>query len=310
MIYTVTLNPAFDKTITCENFEMNSLNRVIDSREDIGGKGINVSKIIKVLGGESVACGLLAEKRAAEYLNELDSMGISHHFISLPEQTIRTNSKIINQKDASFTEINEPGPYVSLEDIKKLTDYISQKLLAEDIVVLSGSLPQGLSYNTYGKLIKKFKEKTKYVFLDIAGKALLEGIKEAPYLIKPNLLELEEIQDKKLQTRAEIKEAAHHILNQGIENILVSLDSKGSIFFSKDVTYRIHPISVRVKSPVGAGDSQVGAFAYGLTEGLTTLEILTLASAVSTAMVTTSGTDIPDAKTIQKFINQAKLESI
>lgn len=310
MIYTITLNPAFDKTVVCEKFHENKLNKVINSREDIGGKGVNVSKVIKALGGESIAFGLLAEDRFDEYTDKLNAMGIGHYFIKLPRQKIRTNLKIIDQKSANLTELNEAGSFVSQNDVEKLSDHIFGELTAEDIVIISGSLPRDLSQKTYATLIRKFKLKTEKVLVDLSGVSLAYCLNESPYLIKPNLFEFEQIIGKKLNNRKTIQQEANKLLDKGITNILISMGAYGSLFFSKENKYKIDPIPVKVESPVGAGDSQVGAFAYGLEQGLTTVEILTLASAVSTAMVATPGTDVPSNEKIQEFIKQVRFNFV
>lgn len=126
MIYTITLNPSFDQTISCNNFQVNSLNRALDSRLDIGGKGINVSKIIACLQGQSEARGLLPEYGSLDFKSSLDSMGISHFFTIVLEEKIRKNYKIIDQTKNHFTEINESGPAVSLKYLSLMLGQLIQ----------------------------------------------------------------------------------------------------------------------------------------------------------------------------------------
>ncbi len=160
MIYTITLNPAFDKTLHCENFQIAALNQVLRSREDIGGKGINVSKIIRLLGGRSKAMGFLGEIRSNHFLHFLDALQIEHDFILIPDAETRTNSKIIDLTQHTLTELNEIGFVVTDKDKDLLIEKLQAQLMPDDIVILSGSTPCQFSDHLYAYLIQESQKNT------------------------------------------------------------------------------------------------------------------------------------------------------
>ena len=307
MIYTITLNPSFDQTIICENFQVNKLNRALETRRDIGGKGINVSKIVKVLGGKQQAHGLLPQKGSEEFLESMLKEGIENSFVLVPQKRIRTNLKILDQATEEFTELNQSGPELAEEYLDLLVEKLLKVVSSDDLIVLSGSIPTNFTTQTYKNLIKIFKQQGCKVILDVDGRSLQESISAAPFLIKPNHFELEQLVGKKITSLAEIEQATNPLLEQGIEHILVSLGSKGSFYSSKQEKIYIQPLKVEVKSPVGAGDSQVAAFAYGIENNLPIQEILKLTCATSTAMVQTAGTAAPEFDQIKQLIPQVKL---
>ncbi len=308
MIYTITLNPAFDKTVQCVNFKAGALNRVLKAQEDIGGKGINVSKIIRLLGGESTALGFVGEIRSQEFLDYLDSIGIKHDFLFISNQVTRTNLKVIDKENQSLTEINEPGFSLSLQNEEELLDKVCMHLNAEDFVVISGSLPKQASPDLYITLFKYIQKKTKKICLDISGDNLKTLIEMKPFFIKPNLMELEQLLGREIDTEEKLFAAAELLLQKGVKHLLVSLGEKGSYYFSENNRIKIHPLTVDVISPVGAGDSQVAAFTFGHAQKYTIDEILRLAAGVSTAMVTTSGTNIPELELINHLTEKVSLE--
>lgn len=308
MIYTITLNPSFDQTIICENFQINKLNRALETRRDIGGKGINVSKIVKVLGGKQQAHGLLPQKGSEEFLESMLKAGLEHSFVLVPQKMIRTNLKIIDQATEEFTELNQAGPELAEKNLDLLVEKLLKVVSSDDLIVLSGSIPTNFPAQTYKNLIKIFKQQACKVILDVDGRSLQESISAAPFLIKPNLFELEQLVGKKITSLAEIEQATNPLLDQGIEHILVSLGSKGSFYSSKQEKIYIQPLKVEVKSPVGAGDSQVAAFAYGIENNLPIQDILKLTCATSTAMVQTTGTTAPEFQQIKQLIPQVKLD--
>lgn len=157
MIYTVTLNPALDKTVEIPMFAIDKVNRVSALRTDPGGKGINVSKVIAALGGESVAMGILGGNTGRMIREKLIEMGLSCDFVTVPGET-RTNLKIVDPENSCFTDVNEPGCEVTQEVLDGLLEKLTARLLPGDIAVLSGSLPKGAPADTYYKYILACKK--------------------------------------------------------------------------------------------------------------------------------------------------------
>jgi len=309
LIRTITLNPAVDKTVEIDNFKVGNVNRVSTQRVDAGGKGINVSKVIKSLGGESKALGLLAGRNGQFIKSYLDSIEIDNKFIFVNGET-RTNIKVIDKINGTNTDINEPGTFIPEEDLQKVELSIFDNLSKDSIVIFSGSVPQGIPKSIYGKWINKAKGLGIKTVLDADGELLKEGIEAGPYMVKPNIHELEKFFNKKLESTEAVIEAAKSLLNYGINEVVVSLGEDGALFINKEEIILAHGLSVQVKSTVGAGDSMVAALAYSMEKGLKLEETVILSVATSAANVMTSGTQPADINEISGLMKDVKFEYI
>ena len=305
MIYTVTLNPAIDKTVVISDFTAGKVNRVEQLREDAGGKGINVSKCLKALGTQSVAVLLLAGDAGRHLAGLLEQEGLSLLCIEAEGQT-RTNLKIVAPVLGQNTDINEPGVQASEETLGRLLNLLCEKVTPDDIVVLSGSLPVGAPADTYRRWTEMLQEKGAKVFLDADGEAMAEGVKGKPYLVKPNETELARLLGKPMETEEQILSGGRALLEMGITQALISLGGEGAYFMEKGDVYRAKCPRVEVKSTVGAGDSVVAAMAYGLQEKLPLEEALLLAMAMGAASVMQSGTQAPGKELVYKLSEQAE----
>ncbi len=300
MIYTVTLNPAVDKTILLSNLTVDHVNRAETVREDTGGKGINVSKMIKNLKGESMALGLCAGKTGEFIEEQLDKMGIKHHFIKAEGQT-RTNIKIVDKMQGTYTDINEVGAGVKEEVLKELEELIFSYLSEGDFLVLAGSVPTNVSKAIYKKWIQRAKEVNAKVVLDADRELLKEGLEAGPYLIKPNIHELEELCGQKIDSPEMAVKLARDLMKDNIEVIVISRGDKGCIVVKKDEALLIEGLKVSVKSTVGAGDSMVAALTYALHQKDSLKEAITLGVAASAATVMQEGTIMGEWETIKEL---------
>lgn len=307
MIYTVTLNPALDKTVEIDGFAPNCVNRVKSLRTDPGGKGINVSKVIYALGGGSVPVGILAGASGQEIAQALAFL--PSHFTFVPGQT-RTNLKIVDKQRGTNTDINESGDPVAPETLEELKTYLLSRLTPEDIVVLSGSVPPGTDENIYKQWCADFSRTGAKVFLDADGGLFRNGIEGVPYLIKPNKEELQRLTGKTLETQAELVDAGRTLQQLGIQWVVISLGGDGALFLCGEDVYLAEALSVPVSSTVGAGDSMVAALAYGMTQKLPTEQILALCIATSAANVMCSGTQSPEKQLIDSLLPQVKLTKL
>lgn len=289
MIITVTLNPALDKTIEIDEFKIGSVNRIVATRVDAGGKGINVSKVIKELQHESLALGFLGGSSGNHIKSYLDDLNISNDFIFVKGET-RTNIKIIDRVNNTHTDINENGPSLVQEDITKIKEKIMKYCKQDSLVVLSGSVPSEVQGDIYSEIIKDIKSKGGKVILDADGELLIEGIKAGPYMVKPNIEELEKAFGISIDNQDEVIEVAKKILAYGVKYVVISQGSEGSIFISHDKVAKVPGIKVEVKSTVGAGDSMVAALAIAVEQDYSFEEAIKLACATSTANVMTEGT--------------------
>lgn len=308
MIYTVTLNPALDKTAIIPNFRTDGVNRIDSVRTDPGGKGINVSKVIQKLGSESVALGILAGHSGQKIAQSLEEMGLACRFTFVPGET-RTNLKIVDPVGHTHTDINEPGQPVSQEILDTLLESLLQQLQPGDIVVLSGSLPKGAASDTYGVWTRACSDKGTRVFLDADGAPLHHGLEAKPFLVKPNEKELANLLDASSK-ESDLIAAGRKLRGQGIARVVISLGAEGALFFLEDAVYRAKGLSVPVGSTVGAGDSMVAALAVACEKQLSDEKTVALAMATSAANVMCSGTQAAEWSVIEKLLPDVSFERI
>ena len=302
MLYTITLNPALDKTVEIPSLTIDSVNRITTMRTDPGGKGINVSKVIDKLGSKSIASGILGGQTGQSILAALDQMNLESRFLFVEGET-RTNLKIIDPEQHTNTDINEPGVTVSREILDKLLGQILSMISADDIVILAGSLPKGSPRDTYGVWIKAIRETGAKVFLDADGELLAEGIKASPYLIKPNNHELSGLLHQKLETPEELAEAARSLMKQyGIGKVVVSMGGDGALYVTSDETIYAEGLKVPVGSTVGAGDSVVASLAVAEERNMTLEDTVRLSTATGAANVMCSGTQAAEYSVIEELI--------
>ena len=286
MIITITCNPAIDKTIKDNNTIF-----------DIGGKGINVSKVLKSLGVDSICTGFIGKDNKNIIYDKLDELDIKHHFIEI-NGAIRTNTKrIINNE---LIEENEKGPTPIKEDINNLINYLKQ--FKNEIVVISGSS----NVNIYYDLVKLLKKNNNYVILDADKDLLVDGIKGCPNIIKPNKDEISRLfnidYDEKVVTK-KCKE-----LNMDL--ICISLGKDGALFINKDKVYKAKALDVKYASAVGAGDAMVASFAYSKLNNYDIKNAISLAIAASCASVETSGTKPPNKDKVFAYQKEVKVELV
>lgn len=286
MIYTVTFNPAIDYVVRVEDFSLGQVNR--SSREEIqfGGKGINVSVMLKHLGTDSCALGFLAGFTGKAIEDDLHRMGIRTDFIHLSQGMTRINVKL---KAKEETEINGQGPEISQADFQKLLEQVAL-LQPGDTLVLAGSIPQSLPDDVYERIIQSLAGKDIQVVVDATRDLLCHVLKYRPFLIKPNHIELGEIFDRTLHTDEEIRECASLLQQRGARNVLVSMAGDGAILL--DETGAFHKIAApkgEVKNSVGAGDSMVAGFLAGYLQSRDYETALRIGAAAGSATAFSEG---------------------
>lgn len=263
MIYTLTLNPAVDYYMSLDEFKLGGLNSLKDGYTLPGGKGINVSKVLKNFSVESIAVGFAGGFTGDYIRKHLEEYEIENFFVNVKENT-RINIKL--KVEDSETEIAGKSPTITSENENELLEFFNQ-VKTDDIVVLSGSVPKSLKNDIYKKMIERFPKGVK-VILDTRGEAFVEGLKAGVFLTKPNNHELEEFFNKSLSTIDEIVEAGKNLIKMGSENVLISLGKDGSILITSENVYIGNAPKGKLISSVGAGDSMVAGVVYGLAQGL------------------------------------------
>lgn len=262
MIYTVTFNPSIDYIVRMDGEINNGLtNRSSSESYFIGGKGINVSIVLKELGLESTALGFTAGFTGNEIIDGLGSKGIKSDFVMLPGGFSRINVKLKNS--GTETEINAAGPNIPEDSLKELLSKID-KLKSGDVLILAGSIPKSLPNTIYEEILDMLKDRDILFIVDASGSLLTKVLKYHPFLIKPNLQEIEEIFNVKLRSREEILKYAGKLRESGARNVIVSLGAEGALLYSEEgKTYYEKALDGKVINTVGAGDSMVAGFLTG-----------------------------------------------
>lgn len=263
MIYTVTCNPSLDYIVTVKDFEPGRTNRTESERILPGGKGINVSIMLRNLGIESTALGFTAGFTGAQIQSRIEQMGIRTEFIEAAEGFSRINLKIKNMEG---TEINGRGPQIGEEKFQKLMGLL-RKLGSGDYLVLAGSIPSSLPDTMYRDIVRELKPRGVRVIVDAEKDLLMNVLEYQPFLIKPNNHELGEIFGTTLMTREEAVPYARELRRRGAENVLVSMAGEGAVLAAADGNVYSAPAPRgTLINGVGAGDSMVAGFLAGWME--------------------------------------------
>lgn len=263
MIYTVTFNPSLDYIVSVDDFKLGLTNRTSSELILPGGKGTNVSTVLKNLGFESTALGFVAGFTGNEIVKRLNDMGIKSDFISIENGISRINLKL---KSIDGTEINGAGPDISEEKVNELRDKLNQ-LKEGDVLVLAGSITSSMSDNIYRDIMADLKDRGVMIVVDATKDLLLNVLEYHPFLIKPNNHELGEIFDVKLTTREEVIPYGRKLQEKGARNVLVSMAGEGAVLIAEDGQVFDAPAPKgKLINGVGAGDSMVAGFVAGWIE--------------------------------------------
>lgn len=260
MVYTVTFNPALDYVVRVEDFQPGETNRTCSDEVQFGGKGINVSTVLRNLGVDNVALGFLAGFTGKGLEQGLQKIGINTDFIWLEQGLTRINVKI---KADQETEINGQGPDISPEALDRLFAKLD-RLKEGDVLVLAGSIPKTLPDDIYQRILQRLEGRGILTAVDATRDLLCAVLPYRPFLIKPNDRELGEIFGKTITTDGEIEDCARQLQARGARNVLVSMAGAGSLLV--DETGETHRLGVpqgTVRNSVGAGDSMVAGFLAG-----------------------------------------------
>lgn len=309
MIITVTMNPAIDKTAETDRLQLGGLNRLKNIISDAGGKGINVSKTIKALGGNSIATGFLGGSSGSLIEDILKSINIKCDFVHINDCT-RTNLKIVDS-NLQVTELNEPGPKIKENElislIKKLESYANK----DNIFVFSGSVPNCVDKQIYKTLIRIVKLNNAKTFLDADDELFINALYSVPDIVKPNRFELETMFGLKHKaTQTELIEMGEKLLNRGIKLVVISLGNEGAIFIKDNTVLKCNALKIKAHSTVGAGDSMVAALAYSIDNKIPFEEAVKLSVATSAGAVTTIGTKPPSLELVRELEKQVQIIKI
>lgn len=303
MIYTLTLNPSIDYIISLNSVELGKVNRCTKTFKFPGGKGINVSRVLKNSGTDSVALGFVGGF-TGEFINlTLNNLGIHTDFIKVKEDS-RINVKI---KSFDETDINADGPYIEKEALNLLLDKLN-KLKDDDILVLAGKIQSSLPNNLYSKIQDIANKNNVKVVVDTSGKALLESVKKKPFLIKPNNFEIEEAFNIKIKDKNELIDYGKKLNTMGAENVIISLAGDGALLINNSGVFFGNAPKGEVKNSVGAGDSLVAGFLHEYSKSKNILD--SFKRGIATGSASAFSLDLCDNNFVLELLPQIKLKKL
>ncbi len=309
MIYTLTLNPAVDRELTVPAMEYDSVLRASESRVDFGGKGFNVSRLLKGMEEPSIAVGFLGGNAGELLQKGLRSLGIGTDFVWVDGET-RTNVSIVTQSHDHYIKVNEKGPLVGATKQKELLDKIDSLAKRGDWWVLAGSMPPGVADDFYARIVNVLNKHEAQAILDTTGESLRLGCAEKPYLVKPNGEEAHVLTGLPMDTPAEIAVAAAEIRKMGAQNVIISMGKVGALLQTSEETWLTHSPKIKEKNPIGAGDSMVGGLVWALTQKITLKESLGWGVASGAATASLSGTEVGSRPLIEELFGQVRFERL
>lgn len=301
MIVTVTLNPAVDKTCYINHLSVGKVNRLTKVSRVAGGKGVNVAKLLKQFGREVVALGFFAGENGRFIEKTLQAAGTKCDFTYVTGET-RVSTNIISG-DGNVTEILEPGPAVMKEDLERFLAKYEEWVSKAKIVVLSGSIPEGVPTDIYAKLIGMAKQKGCKTFLDTSGEAFRYGLEASPYFIKPNGKELSDYVGTALNGKEDVASRAIQLCEKGIEKVVVTLGEEGLVAVTQgDIIYHdVYP--VEVVNTVGCGDTVVASYVMSELQGDDGKTAAKKASALAAANAANAENGHFSMETYEKLLN-------
>jgi hexose kinase, 1-phosphofructokinase family len=310
MIGTVTLNPCVDRTCRLAGFTYGGMNRILQDRRDISGKGINVSLALTQNGVETATFGFLYRGGKEAFLSGLEKMGIDYIGVETEGQ-LRENIKLWDISTGVTTEVNQSGAYVPTEAWKELKNQFKEFVSGLELVILSGSVPKGIPVTAYRELGEIANEAGIPFILDAEGDLLFEGLKAHPLLIKPNEFEFVSTFKPASDSREDIEAKARELIRQGVAKfIIITLGKKGAYLFSEKASLYAPAIEMDVKSTQGAGDSVVAGSAIAFHEGGDERRMLSYGVAMAHGTISLDGTLIAGRSEFEAFLKKTKVEVI
>ncbi len=324
MIYTVTLNPALDREYEVAALAFGEVLRASAVREDLGGKGFNVSRALLALGAPSVAVGLVGGHAGRRIAEGLAALGLATELVEVAGGETRTNVTVVAPD--RHVKVNEPGPAIGPDEEARLVARVRALARAGDLWVLSGSLPPGARPELYAELVRIVQGAGARALLDTSGPALREGCAAAPFLVKPNAAEARELTGLPLSATgaavplalsvaarsaaeskgevppasdlAAVLDAVHQL---GPAHVLLTRGADGAVLSDAARTWRATPPVIEERNPIGAGDALLGGVAFGLARGLALPEALRWGVAAGAAAASLPGTAVGDRELVERL---------
>ncbi|HEM5992485.1 TPA: tagatose-6-phosphate kinase [Streptococcus suis] len=310
MILTITLNPSVDIAYQLDTFHLDTVNRVENVQKTAGGKGLNVTRVLKQIGEDVVATGFIGGEIGSYVKKQLTRNDVKNSFVEIGSET---RNCIAVLHDGQQTEILEQGPTIQEHESLNFIEHLEIILNNIDVVVISGSLPKGLAGNYYVKIIELCKKCGVAVVLDCSGEALKNVLEsqQKPTVIKPNTEELSQLIGKEVTDDIqELKSVLSGQLFQGIDWIVVSLGAQGAFAKHNDKFYRVRIPKIKVVNPVGSGDSTVAGIAASLVHALPDTELLKKANVLGMLNAQEEQTGYVNLENAESLYSQIEVEEV
>lgn len=296
MIYTVTLNPSIDYYVACNGFKLGQTNRTDKAELIAGGKGINVSIMLKRMGVESTALGFVAGFTGDEIVRRLTEQGIRTDFVKLGSGESRINVKI---EDVEGTEINAKGPIVTDAEVDELINKV-KAIKPNDMLIMSGSIPKGITHDIYETMAKICSLNGAEFIIDAEKELLLNTLRYNPVLVKPNRRELEDLFSVEITSNEDAVKYGSRLIDMGAQNVIVSMAGDGAILVTKDGRNIYHEaVKGDFVNGVGAGDSMIAGYVAGMKHENDAERAFLWG--ISAATATAFSTGLGDEKIIKKI---------
>lgn len=309
MIYTLTLNPAIDRELTIKEVQFDAVLSAVNSQVDLGGKGFNVSRLLRSMDVSSTALGFTGGHAGEQLREGLHALGIATDFVSIPGET-RTNISIVTEQHDHYLKVNEKGPWVDEAKQQELLEKVAALAKAGDWWVLAGSVPPGVPASYYTQIIEILNQHQAVCILDTTGESLRLGCAVKPFLVKPNAEEVNKLTDLPVGTTEQIAVAAAALQTMGAQHVVVSLGKDGALLRTANETWLVRSPKIQEKNPIGAGDSMVGGMVWALSQGLSLKEALGWGAASGAATASLSGTEVGSRTLIETLYQQVEYKPL
>ncbi|HKL13046.1 MAG TPA: 1-phosphofructokinase family hexose kinase [Halanaerobiales bacterium] len=308
MILAITMNPSLDKVYLVDDFSVDKVFRTKEYTATAGGKGLNVARVIKAMGYDITASGLLGGLNGQFINNQLQAIEINNQFVEISGET-RTCLNITDNLNNTTTEVLEAGPEIKEHEINNFLNKYKQLVKKADVITASGSLPRGLTTDFYRNLIKIANKNNKKIILDTSGDYLKEAIKEKPYMIKPNEEEISYLFKDGYKNIVDYIQPLIKLKKMGIKRPIITLGKKGALGLYDGKAIHFQPPEVEPVNVVGSGDAFVAGCAIGLLEN-DYIQTLKKGMACGIANTLYMKTGKVTKQKVEEFINKVKVKKI
>ncbi len=308
MIYTLTLNPALDREMTVHEIALDQVLRASSVKDDLGGKGFNVSRALLALGTESIALGFIGGTIGEKLAGGLGAMGIRTDFIRIAGET-RINLSVVADDHSHYFKINESGPIVTEADTLAMLGKIKSLTRQGDWWILAGSLPPGLPPTFISDVIQYAQSTGAKVALDMEGLSLRLGCASHVYLAKPNAVEAGDLVGSSISSISQAVASVIKIHSLGAQNLAISLGKAGAVYSDGSQVWMAIPPEIVEHNPIGAGDAMLAGLVWGLDHKMDGAEVLRWGVACGAAAASLGGTAMGDLALVKHLASLVDVET-